>query len=173
MLASKTLAVAFFLEGKYVQAFPSFGAERRGAPVAAYTRVDDEPIRLRNYVYTPDHIVVLDPTLLEMTDVAEGMKKDGFVILNTPRNPGDFKEYFPERKLSAVDASAIAVKHGLGTPTAPIVNTAILGAFAKATNSVKIESIAEAIRESVPAKAESNVAAAMEAYEKAVSLSEK
>ncbi len=165
VVASKTLAVAYFLEGKYVQAFPAFGAERRGAPVVAFTRVDDVPIRLRNYIYAPDHIVVLDPTLLEMTNITDGLKKGGLILINIDEPPSTFSSYVDFR-VATVDASGIAVEHGLGTPTAPIVNTAVLGAFARATASAGLDAIARAIEDSVPHHPEQNVAAARAAFHK-------
>lgn len=167
VVASKILAEAFFREGRYVQSFPAFGAERRGAPVAAFTRADDKPIRLRTYIYTPDHVVVLDPFLLETTDVTAGLKPGGWIVINT--------EYVPERiagirnfRVATVDAAQVAVKHGLGTATAPIVNTAIIGAFARATGEVTIESVCAAIMETVPRGGQANAAACREAYEKTI-----
>jgi 2-oxoacid:acceptor oxidoreductase gamma subunit (pyruvate/2-ketoisovalerate family) len=165
VVASKALAVAFFKEGKYVQAFPAFGAERRGAPVAAFTRVDDTSIQLRNYIYQPDHVIVLDPTLIENVDVTDGIKAEGIVIINSDRDPEEFRQlgsFF----LATVDANRIAVYHKLGTPTAPIVNTAILGAYARATAMVGIEAVTEAIKESVPSNQDANASAAQVAFHK-------
>ena len=165
VVASEILAAAFFKEGKHVQSFPTFGVERRGAPVAAFTRVDDAPIRLRCEVYEPDHVMVLGETLVESVDVTSGLKDGGWIIINTELQPSEFdfpKKYF----VATVDASGIAVKHGLGTVTSPIVNTSILGAFCKVTGIVDIESVAESIREYIPAKWEDNVKAAREAFEK-------
>lgn len=164
VVASKALAVAFFKEGKYVQAFPAFGAERRGAPVAAFTRVDDRSINLRNYIYEPDHVVVLDPTLIENIDVTEGLKEGGVVIINSDREPEDFRRLGPFL-LATVDANRIAMNHQLGTPTAPIVNTAILGAYARATGTVGIEAVTEAVKESVPSNQDANAAAAHVAFQ--------
>jgi 2-oxoacid:acceptor oxidoreductase gamma subunit (pyruvate/2-ketoisovalerate family) len=164
VIASKILAVAFFKEGKYVQAFPAFGAERRGAPVSAFTRIDEIPISLRTYIYNPDRVVVLDPTLIESIDVTEGMKEGGIIILNSDKDPYQY-ESFGHFILATVDANRIAVKYGLGTPTAPIVNTAILGAYARATEEIGMESIIEAIKESVPSNKEANADASMEAFE--------
>ena len=87
VIASEVLASAFFKEGKFVQAFPAFGAERRGAPVAAFARVDDQPIRIRHFIYEPDHIIILDPTLIESTQVDSGLKEGGWIIINTDRPP--------------------------------------------------------------------------------------
>jgi 2-oxoisovalerate ferredoxin oxidoreductase gamma subunit len=163
VIASKILAEAFFREGKYVQSFPAFGAERRGAPVAAFTRVDENPIRIRTQIYAPDTVVVLDPSLLESADITSGLKPKGWVVINIDSSPADIPNM--ERfRVATVDAGAVAVEHGLGTPTAPIVNTAILGAFAKATRAVEIESVAAVIRESIPHRGDANAAACLDAY---------
>lgn len=163
VIASKVLAVAAFKEGRYVQAFPSFGVERRGAPVMAFTRIDHKPIRIKCQIYEPDHIVVLDPTLLEAVDVTAGLKEGGWVIINSEREPAAFN--LPKGfRVATVDANSIAIKHKLGPKSAPIVNTAILGAFAKATGIVGLEALAEAVREAVPLNPGGNVAATREAY---------
>jgi len=165
VVASAVLASALFYDGRYVQAFPAFGVERRGAPVMAFTRWDYKPIRIRTNVYRPDHVIVLDWTLiLEGVDVATGLKENGWILINSSRDleVKDFSKY----KIAIVDASAIAVRYKLGTPTAPVVNTAILGAFSKITGMVTIGSVIRAIRENVPDKQEENVAAAREAYSK-------
>lgn len=165
VVASAVLATALFYDGRFVQAFPAFGVERRGAPVAAFTRWDYKPIRIRTNVYKPDHVIVLDWTLLhEGVDVVSGLKENGWILINTSKEIGinDFSRY----RVAIVDAGAIAVSHRLGTPTAPVVNTAILGAFSKITGMVTIGSVIRAIRDNVPAKSEENVAAAREAYSK-------
>jgi 2-oxoacid:acceptor oxidoreductase gamma subunit (pyruvate/2-ketoisovalerate family) len=164
VVASEVLAAAFFKEGKYVQSFPTFGVERRGAPVAAFTRVDEETILLRCEVYTPDHVMVLGETLVESIDVTAGLKDGGWIIINTELSPSDFD--FPDKfKVATVDASGIAVNHKLGTKTSPIVNTAILGAFCKVTGLVQMKSIAESIRDYISIKPDDNVAAAKEAFD--------
>ncbi len=164
VVASNILAVACFLEGKYVQSFPAFGVERRGAPVEAYIRVDERKVRLRTNVYNPDHVVVLDPTLIEVVDVARGLKPDGTLLLNTDRPPASF-ERFANHRVCAVDASRVALRHKLGSRTHPIVNTAILGAFARATGLVSLDAVCEAIREEVPSYHEENSAAARDAFD--------
>ena len=93
VIASEVLASAFFMEGKYVQAFPAFGVERRGAPVAAYTRIDDQPIRIRHFIYEPDHIIILDPTLIESTQVDAGLKDNGWMVINTDKPPAKFGRF--------------------------------------------------------------------------------
>ncbi len=167
VIASEVLASAFFKEGKYVQAFPAFGVERRGAPVAAYTRVDDQPIRIRHFIYEPDHIIILDPTLIESTPVDSGLKENGWIIINTDRPPKSFGR-FSRFRVATVDANRIALEHKLGSPTAPIVNTAILGAFSKITAMVSIDAVIEAVKEFVPTNKVGNAAATKEAYERAI-----
>ncbi len=169
VVASKILADAAFRDGMYVQSFPQYGVERRGAPVTAFNRMGSpDEIFVRSQIYEPDHVVVLDPTLLLTVDVLKGLKKGGWVIINSPRDPEDFyKDFnFPrDYKVATVDASDIAVKWGLGSKTQPIVNTAILGALSKVTGIVTLESLKEAIKENAPVKKEENVNAAVEAYE--------
>ena len=164
VVAGKLLAVAVFKEDRYVQSFPTFGVERRAAPVMAFVRIDDKPIRIRTQIYNPDHIIILDQSLLKMLDVTQGLKKGGTILINTEKKPEDF-DFGSDFNVVTVDASAIAIKHGLGSVTQPIVNTAILGAVAKVLKVVKIESVVAAIEEDVPAKIEANAAAAKEAYE--------
>jgi len=166
VIASKVLAHAFFQNGKWVQAFPAFGVERRGAPVTAFLRVDDAPIRVRCQIYRPDQLLVLDPTLLHAVDVTTGFKQGGLILINS--------EVMPEAlvdlnlfQVATVDANAIAIAYGLGSLEQPIVNTAILGAYAKASGLLTLEEIGQAIEENVPisTQAQANVAAARQAYE--------
>ena len=169
VIGSEVLAHAFFIEDKYVQAFPAFGVERRGAPVTAFCRIDNKSINLRNQIYEPDHIVVLDSTLLETVGITQGLKKNGTVVVNGKQNPSYYREFLgDEYQLYVVDAASVAVKYHLGSPSNPIVNTAILGAFSKATGLVKIESVEQAIEEYVPVKKEDNKKAARAAYERVV-----
>lgn len=149
VIASKLLAVAFFKDGRFVQSFPSFGVERRGAPVQAFTRMADEYIRVRSQIYTPDHVIVLDRTLLTTQDVTSGLKEGGWIIVNSPEPPENisFAARFP---VATVDADGIAVECGLGTRMSPIANTPMLGAFAGATNLVKLDSVLEAVTEYFP-----------------------
>ena len=169
VIGSEVLAHAFFIEDKYVQAFPAFGVERRGAPVTAFCRIDNKSINLRNQIYEPDHIVVLDSTLLETVGITQGLKKNGTVVVNGKQNPSYYRELLgDEYQLYVVDAASVAVKYHLGSPSNPIVNTAILGAFSKATGLVKIESVEQAIEEYVPVKKEDNKKAARAAYKKVV-----
>ncbi|MEA1992987.1 MAG: 2-oxoacid:acceptor oxidoreductase family protein [Euryarchaeota archaeon] len=162
--AATILADAAFREGKDVQAFPKFGVERRGAPVTAFVRMDENPIDLKTQIYEPDCVVVLDPSLLDAVDVTKGLKKDGKIVINTSKDADKFS--FGEGKVYTIDATTIAVKNGLGSKTSPIVNTAILGAYSKAIGNVRIDSIVESVGEKVPRKKEGNKKAAREAYEK-------
>lgn len=167
VVASKLLVTAAAKEGKKVQAFPFFGAERRGAPVAAFARIDDKKIRLHSEVYNPDWVIVLDPVLYKIIDITSGLKEGGGIILNSPQDPADFP--FSEKfRIATVDASSIAIKYKLGSRTEPIVNTAILGAFARVTGIMSMETLAKTIRDSVPNKPLENEAAAREAYEKVI-----
>lgn len=160
--AANILAAAAFKEGKQVQAFPMFGVERRGAPVMAFTRIDDKPIDIKTLIYSPDFVVVLDPTLMEVIDVTEGLKEGGPILINTTKSPEEFN--LGNYRVYTVDATRIAVENGLGTPTNPIVNTAIIGSFAKVSGIVKLESVIEAVRELSPVKKEENVKATEQAY---------
>jgi 2-oxoacid:acceptor oxidoreductase gamma subunit (pyruvate/2-ketoisovalerate family) len=166
VVASNLLAMAAFREGKDVQAFPYFGVERRGAPVTAFTKIDDRPVRIKSQIYEPDHVIVMDASLLKAVDVTQGLKDGGVVLINTSKKPGDIQGI--AGKIATVDATAIAVKHGLGSKESPIVNTAILGAFAKATGIVSLDSLVESIMDSAPAKKSENAQAAKEAYETAL-----
>lgn len=164
MIASKIMAVAMFAEGKWVQSFPKFGVERRGAPVEAFLRLAKDKILIRSEINTPDHIIVLDPTLVDVIDVTSGLKNNGWIVINTTEKPEDFpalKDY----RLGCVNANQIAINHRLGSRSAPIVNTAICGAFAKATGLVSIDSVCKAIIEEAPIKPEENAKAARDAYE--------
>jgi len=165
--ASDILAMAAFKEGKEVQAFPFFGVERRGAPVTAFTRISDEEIRIHCYIYEPDVLVVLDPTLIATVPLTDGLKPNGKIIINTERQPDDFSFSEIENPVVyTVDCSSIALKYGLGTEAAPIVNTTILGAVSKATGLVSIDSIAEAIKEKIALRKEENAQAARESFDK-------
>jgi pyruvate ferredoxin oxidoreductase gamma subunit len=163
VIASKILAVAAFNEGKYPQSFPAFGLERRGAPVMAFSRIDDRKILLRTAIYEPDMVVVLEPALLNTQDITQGLKKGGAVLISTTSAPSAYKSLGPFR-IATVDAQGIAVACGLGTPTSPIVNTAILGALSRFTGCVKLESVIKAIRDEIPYQPEKNVEAAERAY---------
>ena len=159
VVASRVIAIAFFNEGKWVQSFPTFGAERRGAPVAAFTRVDDEPILLRCGIKNPDILIILDPTLLRDVDVTKGLKTGGVVVINSAERVD-----IPDAKVFTVDATSIALSYGLGTSAYPIVNTAMVGAFAGATGLLTFDSVERAIKEYIAEKVEENILAAERAY---------
>jgi len=162
VIGAELLAKAAFLEGRWSQASPFFGAERRGAPVKAYTRISDREIFLRSQVYEPDFVVVFDQTLLGI-EVWSGLKPEGMLIINTERPPGDLGLDF---RVATVDATGIALRLGLLTAGLPIVNTAMLGALARASEVVSIDSVMKAIVEEWPRRAgEVNVTAAKAAYE--------
>ena len=154
VIASNILAEAAFREGMDVQAFPYFGVERRGAPVTAFTRLVDRPIRIKFQIYNPNYVVVLDESLLKAVDVTAGFQEGGIIIVNSVRTPEvmELENY----KVATVDATRIALDHGLGSKVAPIVNTILLGAFATATDVVKLDSILSSIPGQVPIKAEEN-----------------
>jgi len=164
--ASELVAAAAILEGWNALAFPEFGAERRGAPVRAYTRISDELIIPRTPIVKPDIVVILDPSLL-INDYVADLREGGVVVVNTRGGP----DYIAEKlglsggKVVTVDATTIAVKH-IGRP---IVNTAILGALVKGTGIVQLDTLIKLIRERFPgASGESNVRAVVEAYNEAV-----
>jgi pyruvate ferredoxin oxidoreductase gamma subunit len=157
--SAEILAMAAFKDGKYSQAFPFFGTERRGAPVVAFTRIDDKFIRTREQIYNPDYVVVLDPTLMGVIDVTEGLKDNGMIIINTNKNV-DLKT---KAKVRIVDATEIALRI-IGKP---FVNTPMIGALVGAIEIVNINSVVEAIKEKFPEKiAENNIKAVKETYEK-------
>jgi pyruvate ferredoxin oxidoreductase gamma subunit len=161
---AEIVAQAAINEGKYAQAFPSFGPERRGAPVQAYIRIDNNnPIRNRAGVNFPDVVVVLDPGLLNVANVTAGLKENGMLIFNTRQTfdniiikPG------PKQGLAIIDATSIA-REMLGIP---IVNTTMIGALVKATGIVKVESLLEPLNKRFGRLAEKNINAMKTAYEK-------
>ncbi len=164
--AANVLVAAALKDGhKGVQAFPVFGSERRGAPVKAFARISDTDVDLRSQVYNPDIVVVVDPGLLKLVDVTEGLKADGALILNTTGKAADFA--FSKRfRVATVDAAAISIKHNLLVGGIPIINTPILGCVPRVTGLITIESIEQAIKEQW--KGDSgvrNALAAREAYE--------
>lgn len=127
---AKLIATAYFLRGKQVQAFGVYAAERSGAPLQAYVRIDDEEITNHNQIREPDHVIVLDRTLIS-PEITTGLKPNGWIILNTPETPDAFADRFPGRRVATIDATTIAAANGLGTRAVPIVNTTMLGAIAR------------------------------------------
>ena len=139
--AAQILAISAFYDGKQSQAFPRFGVERRGAPVEAFCRIDDKPINIRSQVYTPDLLLVLEPSLLDSVDVTSGLKAGANIIINTSQPIKGNK--YSKFKVHTVDASKVA----FDIFNADIVNTAILGAFAKVTGLVSIGAINKAVKD--------------------------
>jgi len=160
--SAELLAQAALLDGKYFQAFPSFGPERRGAPVTAYCRISESPIHLRNGISTPHIVIVLDPSLLKTVNVTDGLKDNGILIINSQKGPEYFANIHKLRKISTVDATAIALQI-LGRP---ITNTILLGALIKTSSPVKLSSISGAIEKRFDQKnAVLNIQALQRAYQ--------
>lgn len=164
VLASIAMAKAFFAAGYWVQTFPVFGSERRGAPVEAYLRLDSSKILLRSNVYEPDHVIVQDARLFGTADVLKGLKRGGWVLVNAAEPPADSVR-FDGFRLALVDASGIARGLGLGSRGQPITNTAMMGAFARIYGSPPLEAVVAAIMDEMPSKREENARAARMAYE--------
>lgn len=165
--AAQILAVAAFLEGKYAQTFPQFGAERRGAPVLAYVRVDDQPISIRSKVYQPDVVVIMDLNLLKMVNPFIGLRSDGTVILNGPTLPSNLSSFLSDETISLhlIDASPAAQQIYGRTPI-PIVNVIILGAYCRALGDIQLNSVYAALLNFFPQnKVELNRRAAQLGYE--------
>ncbi len=156
------LAHAFFRSGRCVQAFAAYGGERRGAPVTAYLRVDDRPIRLRCDIERADHALVLDASMLAEAPAILGTLRDGAVVAVNGREPP--RVTLPAGvRLVTIDAAAIARAHGLG----PIVATVVAGAFAGATGLVGVDDLVAAVEEGSPVKKRENVEACTAAYREA------
>jgi pyruvate ferredoxin oxidoreductase gamma subunit/2-oxoisovalerate ferredoxin oxidoreductase gamma subunit len=164
VVATILMSKAFFRAGYQVQSFPFFGVERRGAPVEAYLRLDKAKILLRTNVYTPDHVVILDRTLIGTIDVTRGMKDGGTILINSPAPPPNLKA-FSRFRLAFVDASRIAQNNQIGSRTHPIVNTSMMGAISRVLGMPPLDDVIAAIREEVPGDAERNATAAREAFE--------
>jgi pyruvate ferredoxin oxidoreductase gamma subunit len=164
--AAELLSVAAFLSGQHAQAFPSFGSERTGAPVVAFCRIADRPIRNREPVNDPDAVIIQDPTLLPAIDVFAGLQPEGYVLLNSGRDWAelgltDQVERLSRRHMFIVPATALAMAN-VGRP---LPNAALLGGFAAMTDLVSLESVEAAIRSRfTSAVADANVAAANAAF---------
>ena len=156
------IARAAIEEGKYAQGFPSFGPERRGAPVLAFARVDDKPIRLRSKIYHPDVAVVLDPSLLKILDPSQGLKPGGLLIINTNKSSEQIRNQFGYKvRLAIVDADLIA-REELGVP---ITNTTMLGALVRGTDVVQLDSLLPPLKARFGRGAERNLKALRRAYD--------
>jgi len=161
--AAELLALAYIDEGHYAQAFPAFGPEKRGAPVAAFVRMSDERIRMRCQIMEPDVIVVLDPKLVSLPEVWQGLKEDGTAVINTTRNAGEMRDEISKGgRMAVVDALRVAME----TIGIPVVNTAMLGATVRATGSIKLQSLEEPLRHRFGKAADKNIAAVRVAYER-------
>ena len=161
--SAELLAKAAISEGKYAQAFPSFGPERRGAPVLAFDRINNkEPIRVRAEITEPDAVVILDSGLIRIVNVTSGLKEGGMIIMNTKRSLEDVAAEFDNKwGLAVVDADKIA-QELLGVN---IVNTTMLGALLKATGVVKVESLFEPLGDRFGRLGERNINAMKKAFE--------
>jgi len=165
--AAEVLSVAAFAEGRHAQAIPSFGSERTGAPVVAFCRIDERPIRLREPVVDPDCVIIADATLLGGVDVLSGLRPDGYVLLNSTRDWAaygltEMAEQLPAGHARIVEATSLALGH-VGRP---VPNAALLGGFAAMTGLISLPSVVAAIEERFPTHiARGNVAAATEAFE--------
>jgi len=172
--AAELLSVAAFEEGRYAQAFPTFGSERTGAPVVSFCRIDERPIRIREPIVEPDALIVQDPTLLHQVDLFSGIGPDSFVLINTTRTfdglgLAELSARFHLERLVTVPATELAREH-VGRP---LPNAALLGAFAALTGVVSLESVEAAIRGRFPEKvADGNAAAARAAYAAAVATTQ-
>jgi pyruvate ferredoxin oxidoreductase gamma subunit len=161
------LSIAAFLEGRYAQAFPSFGSERMGAPVMAFCRIDARPIRLREPVTNPDALIIQDPTLLHQVTVFEGLQPGGFVLINSARSLDElglasFFANYPPSHVVTVPATELALRY-VGRP---LPNSTLLGGFAAMTGALRLGSVIAAIRQKFPGKVgATNAQAAEAAYE--------
>jgi pyruvate ferredoxin oxidoreductase gamma subunit len=164
--SAELLAKAAISEGRYAQAFPAFGAERRGAPVLAFDRVSSQkPIRVRAEITTPDVVVVLDSSLLRVVNVTAGLNEKGTLVINSRKTLAEIEADFSHKwRLAVIDATKIA-REVLGVP---IVNTTMLGALLKATGIVKLESLLEPLRERFGRLAERNIKAMERAFNETI-----
>ncbi|MDO8312592.1 MAG: 2-oxoacid:acceptor oxidoreductase family protein [Sideroxyarcus sp.] len=164
--AAEMLSIAAFDEGRHAQAFPSFGSERTGAPVVAFCRIDDKEIRLREPIMQPDALIIQDPTLLHQVDVFAGLKKGGYILINTNKSfaelgLGDFLKDWPLQRLCTLAATQLGQKH-VGRP---MPNVSLLAGFAAISGMIALESVIMAINDKFSGKvATGNIAAATEAF---------
>jgi pyruvate ferredoxin oxidoreductase gamma subunit len=163
--ASKLLAQAAFLEGKYSTAFPLYGAERRGAPVTSFTRISDHDIKVVSQIYEPDIVVVLDDSIMDLVNVTEGLKDGGLLLVNTDNGDRLRDPKFSRFRVARANVTDVALSLGLVLSGNPILNTPILGALAR-LGVIKLESAEKAIRDMF--EDERNVQAARSAYEKVI-----
>jgi pyruvate ferredoxin oxidoreductase gamma subunit/2-oxoisovalerate ferredoxin oxidoreductase gamma subunit len=163
--AANLLVAAALKDGnKGVQAFPFFGAERRGAPVRAFARISTDEIHLRSEIYTPDIVIVLDESIMDIVDVLKGLKKDGKILINTTKKPSDF-DFSKKFGVATVDATGVALKHEILVGGIPVVNTPILGAVPKILDKVTLKSIQSTVKDKWKGElAEKNTKATQDAF---------
>lgn len=164
--AANLLVAAALRDGnKGVQAFPFFGAERRGAPVRAFARISDDEIHLRSEIYNPNIVIVLDESIMEIVDVLKGLKKDGKILINTRKQPNEF-DFSKKFNVATVDATGIALKNKILVGGIPVVNTPILGSVPRILDRVTLKSLQETVNEKWKGDlAKQNVKATQDAYE--------
>ena len=165
--AAEMLSIAAFEQGSHAQAFPSFGSERTGAPVVAFCRIDEQEIRLREPIIDPDVLIVQDPTLLRQVNVFQGLRPDGWVLINSRKTLdelglAEIVARHPRARFVTVPATEMALRH-IGRP---LPNAVLLGGFAALSEHVSLDAVVHAIRHTFTGKvADANVAAATEAHE--------
>ncbi|RPJ59318.1 MAG: FAD-dependent oxidoreductase, partial [Acidobacteria bacterium] len=165
---AKLIAMTYFLQDQYAQAFGIYAAERSGAPVRAFVRIDNKEIICRNQIYEPDHVIVLERTFVDAR-ITTGLKPGGWIILNSQQAPQAVAHLFPGYRVACVDANAVAIENNLGSRTTPIVNTTMLGAAARVLGEefAAVEAALAELRFLGP-----NLSAARRAYESVLSLPE-
>jgi pyruvate ferredoxin oxidoreductase gamma subunit len=164
LVLAQFMAIAALEDGKYGQAFPFLGGggERRGKPIMAFCRLSDQPIRLRSRVAEPDYVIVQDVTIMGELDVTEGLKDGGLVLLNTDKNVEDLGLSGKPFEAHTISADNLA-RRILGRP---IINTALLGAFAAITHEITLQSALNAVRSKFPGRlGEKNVQVVQESYD--------
>jgi pyruvate ferredoxin oxidoreductase gamma subunit len=163
--SAELVARAAIATGKWATAFPSFGPERRGAPVVAFARMDDSPIRLRSKIYSPDAVIVLDPSLLDIANPTEGLRENGVLIVNSSHDAAALKKKLSYNgRIAVVDATRIA-REVLGLP---ITNTTMVGALVKATGMLSVDSLTDPFKERFGKIAARNIEAMERAYNETV-----
>ena len=165
--AANLLVAAALKDGnKGVQAFPFFGAERRGAPVRAFARISEKEVHLRSEIYNPDIVVVLDESIMDIVDVLKGLKEHGKILINTRKKPNDF-DFVNKYHVATVDATGVALKNEILVGGIPVVNTPILGAIPKILDKVTLKSIKEIVKGKWKGEfSEKNLKATQDAFDK-------
>ena len=160
VVAAEILAEAYFYEGYYTQSFPSFGVERRGAPVTAFLRVDKEFIYLRSMIYQAQMGIVLSPDVINSPTFKPALVDNAVLVINSKFRPDEAAGYDSHY----IDATGIALKFDLGSKAQPLVNTPMLGAFARVSGDLSLDNLIKAVENKVPLKIENNISAVKEAY---------